>query len=104
MLLKKWRTILSLPEKVKDIIELYERDYLGIIRENKPKNIFYMAQVKQLDKTTGELIQTFSNVVEASKHIQENYQPNNKLENIQTCIHNCLKNQIKTACGYCWEY
>ena len=63
-----------------------------------------MAQVKQLDKTTGELIQTFSNVVEASKYIQENYQPNNKLENIQTCIHNCLKNQIKTACGFRWEY
>ena len=40
MLLKKWRTILSLPEKVKDIIELYEKDYLGIIIENKPKNIF----------------------------------------------------------------
>lgn len=37
VLLKKWRKELNLPEKVKDTIELYEREYLGIVKEEKPK-------------------------------------------------------------------
>ena len=104
VLLKKQRKELDLPEKVKDIIELYQREYLGIVKEEKIKNPNYMAPIKQIDKDTEEIIQIFENPTQAIKYIQENYQPNNKFENISMCIHNCLQNRIKTACGFKWEY
>ena len=63
-----------------------------------------MVPIKQIDKNTEEIIQIFENPTQAIKYIQKNYQQNNKFENISMCIYNCLKGQIKTACGFKWEY
>ena len=103
VLLKKWRKELDLPDKVKDTIKLYEREYLGIVEEEKVKKVI-MQEVLQLDKNTRDLINIFKNPIVASKHIKENYQPNNSIDNISSCIYSCLKGQIKTACGFIWQY
>ena len=104
VLLKDWKIKLEIPRKRKEVDELYEREYLGIVKEEKIKNPNYMAPIKQIDKNTEEIIQIFENPMQAAKYIQENYQPNNKFENVSMCIHNCLNKQIKTACGFKWEY
>lgn len=104
MLLKDWKIKLGIPRKRPLVDKLYEEEYLRIVREEKPKNPNYMTPIKQIDKANGEIVQIFPNVVEASKYIQFHYQQNNSLINIQTCIHNCLSKQIKTACGFKWQY
>ena len=73
VLLKDWKIKLEIPRKRKEVDELYEREYLGIVKEEKIKNPNYMAPIKQIDKNTEEIIQIFENPMQAAKYIQENY-------------------------------
>lgn len=67
VLLKKWREELNLPEKVKDIVELYERECLGIIKEEILKRDTSPKIILKVDPITGNVIEEFSSAAEAGK-------------------------------------
>ena len=68
MLLKKWKEELDIPRKRPLVDKLYEEEYLGIVREERPKRKINFPIV-QLDKDTGDVIQTFENISSASLYI-----------------------------------
>lgn len=102
VLLKDWKIKLEIPRKRQLVDKLYEEEYLGIIKEEKPKRDINLPII-QKDKNTEEIIQVFENTIQASNYIKINYQPNNTVSNIAACIHNCINKNVKSACGFKWE-
>lgn len=105
VLLKKWREELDLPEKVKDTIELYQREYLEIVRKEKFKR--QPKKIVQISLETKEILNVFNNAAEAGRYL--NKYVFNQTGNLNTprrsdSILNCCKGEIKSSYGFKWEF
>ena len=59
MLLKKWKEELEIPRKRPLVDKLYEEEYLGLVKEEKPKRV--VKPVLQISLETGEILNEFEN-------------------------------------------
>ena len=105
VLLKRWRKELNLPEKVKDTIELYEKEYLGVVREERQKR--EIKKIAQISLNSDEILNTFDNAAEAGRYL--NQYVFNQIGDLNTprrsdSILNCCKGEIKSSYGFKWAF
>ena len=93
MLLTKWKEELGIPRKREDYIKLYEEEYLGIIKEEKPKKV--IKSVLQISLETGEILNEFESCAAAERFLG--------IKN-GGGVNGCCLGKIKKSYGYFWKY
>lgn len=94
----KWCKAYGMPDKKKAVIDWYN-EQMGIVPEPKPirKKIDEIVRpVNQIDKTTGEVLNTFACQADALRHLGKPLNDNH--------ISEVCRGIRKSAHGYCWEY
>ena len=85
---------IGLPKNKSEIVEWYNLQ-LGIVPTPKPKKPTRIRAVKQIDIDTGEVINVFKSIAEASIGLGKDYAPH---------IANVCNGRRKAAYGYRWEF
>lgn len=93
MLLKDWKIELGIPRNKKEAYKLYEEEYLGIIKEEKPKKI--IKPVLQISLETGEVLNEFESCNAAERFLG--------IKN-GGGVNSCCLGKIKKSYGYFWKY
>ena len=93
VLLKKWKIELEIPRNKKEVDKLYEEEYLGVIKEEKPKRV--IKYVLQISLETGEILNEFESCSAAERFLG--------VKNGGS-VNNCCLGKIKKSYGYFWKY